>query len=156
MHDTARSRIFGRSANDRRRYRQRTARNQLTPASVTRYAGTVHLTSSDPRAVLPAPPRRLAVLGNAAGTTARAYGHYFPRTAIDAVEIDPKVTLFPSGDGAYNLRVALDVQLPSVADPAIARELVAGAHQVCPYSNATRGNIEVALSANGQALEPRE
>jgi spermidine synthase len=46
----------------------------------------------DPRAVLPAPPRRLAVLGNAAGTTARGYGHYFPRTAIDAVEIDPKVT----------------------------------------------------------------
>jgi spermidine synthase len=46
----------------------------------------------DPRAVLAAPPRRLAILGNAAGTTARAYGHYFPSTAIDAVEIDRDVT----------------------------------------------------------------
>ncbi|MFN8175629.1 MAG: fused MFS/spermidine synthase [Solirubrobacteraceae bacterium] len=47
--------------------------------------------------VLPAaadgrPPRRLAILGNAAGTTARAYGHYLPATAIDAVEIDGELT----------------------------------------------------------------
>ncbi len=34
-------------------------------------------------------PRRIAILGNAAGTTARAYGHYFPATEIDGVEIDP-------------------------------------------------------------------
>ena len=33
-----------------------------------------------------------------------------------------------------------------------AAEIVAAAHQVCPYSNATRGNIDVALSANGQRL----
>ena len=46
----------------------------------------------DPRTALRAPPARLAILGNAAGTTARAYGHYFPRTAIDAVEIDPRLT----------------------------------------------------------------
>jgi spermidine synthase len=46
----------------------------------------------DPFAALRAAPRRIAVLGNAGGTTARAYGHYFPRAAIDAVEIDPKVT----------------------------------------------------------------
>jgi spermidine synthase len=46
----------------------------------------------DPFSVLRTPPRRLAILGNAGGTTARAYGHYFPRAAIDAVEIDPKVT----------------------------------------------------------------
>ena len=45
-----------------------------------------------PFAVMSRPPARLAILGNAGGTTARAYGHYFPRTAIDAVEIDPKVT----------------------------------------------------------------
>jgi spermidine synthase len=45
-----------------------------------------------PFAVLRRPPARIAVLGNAGGTTARAYGHYFPRTAIDAVEIDSKVT----------------------------------------------------------------
>jgi spermidine synthase len=39
-----------------------------------------------------APPRRMAILGNAAGTTARAYGHYFPETEIDGVEIDAKLT----------------------------------------------------------------
>jgi spermidine synthase len=37
-------------------------------------------------------PRRIAILGNAAGTVARAYGHYFPRTAVDAVEIDGELT----------------------------------------------------------------
>jgi spermidine synthase len=46
----------------------------------------------DPRTVLHQPPGRLAILGNAAGTTARAYGHYFPDTRIDAVEIDGKVS----------------------------------------------------------------
>jgi len=40
----------------------------------------------------PAPPRRIAILGNAAGTTARAYGHYFPGTRVDAVEIDGALT----------------------------------------------------------------
>jgi lipoyl-dependent peroxiredoxin len=46
----------------------------------------------------------------------------------------------------------LDVTLPQVADAAEAVRIVAGAHQVCPYSNATRGNIEVKLTANGQPV----
>jgi spermidine synthase len=37
-------------------------------------------------------PRSVAILGNAAGTTARAYGHYFPRTRVDGVEIDGALT----------------------------------------------------------------
>jgi spermidine synthase len=37
------------------------------------------------------PPRRIAILGNAGGTTARAYAHFFPATRIDTVEIDPKL-----------------------------------------------------------------
>jgi spermidine synthase len=45
-----------------------------------------------PFAVLDRPPRRMAILGNAAGTVARAYGHYFPRTQIDGVEIDGELT----------------------------------------------------------------
>ena len=45
-----------------------------------------------PFAVQPRPPRAVAILGNAAGTTARALGHYFPRTRVDAVEIDPELT----------------------------------------------------------------
>jgi spermidine synthase len=44
-----------------------------------------------PFAGLAEPPSRVAILGNAAGTVARAYGHYFPATRIDAVEIDPEL-----------------------------------------------------------------
>jgi spermidine synthase len=51
----------------------------------------------DGHLVLPAaasarPPRRIAILGNAAGTVARAFGHFFPKTAVDAVEIDAELT----------------------------------------------------------------
>jgi spermidine synthase len=51
----------------------------------------------DGHLVLPAaarrqPPERIAILGNAAGTVARAFGHYFPATAVDAVEIDGELT----------------------------------------------------------------
>jgi spermidine synthase len=38
------------------------------------------------------PPRSVAILGNAAGTTARAYGHFFPHARVDGVEIDPALT----------------------------------------------------------------
>jgi spermidine synthase len=38
------------------------------------------------------PPRRIAILGNAAGTIAREYGHFWPRTEVDGVEIDPKLS----------------------------------------------------------------
>ncbi len=40
----------------------------------------------------PDPPRRVAILGNAAGTTARAYGELFPGTRVDGVEIDPELS----------------------------------------------------------------
>ena len=39
-----------------------------------------------------APPRRVAILGNAAGTTARAYEEFFPDTRVDGVEIDPELS----------------------------------------------------------------
>ena len=45
-----------------------------------------------PFAVRDSAPERIAILGNAAGTTARAYGHYFPQTEVDGVEIDAKLT----------------------------------------------------------------
>ncbi len=45
-----------------------------------------------PFAAATRPPRAVAILGNAAGTTARALGRYFPHTTVDAVEIDPELT----------------------------------------------------------------
>jgi lipoyl-dependent peroxiredoxin len=63
--------------------------------------------------------------------------------------IDSEVSLSPDGKGGFLLAVGLDVTLPSIEDSATAVELVRAAHAVCPYSNATRGNIEVTLTANG-------
>jgi lipoyl-dependent peroxiredoxin len=68
------------------------------------------------------------------------------------VLIDSKVSLSPDGKGGFGLSVELDVSLPSVEDAATAKELVEAAHKICPYSNATRGNIDVKLTANGQAV----
>jgi Ohr subfamily peroxiredoxin len=69
------------------------------------------------------------------------------------VAIESAVSLLPDGKGGFKLEVGLDVTLPSVSDAANAAELVSAAHKVCPYSNATRGNIDVALTANGQAVD---
>jgi Ohr subfamily peroxiredoxin len=67
--------------------------------------------------------------------------------------IESAVSLLPDGKGGFKLEVGLDVTLPSVSDPAAAVELVSAAHRVCPYSNATRGNIDVALTANGKPVD---
>nr|WP_281168301.1 organic hydroperoxide resistance protein [Nocardioides insulae] len=48
-------------------------------------------------------------------------------------------------NGGFGLAVELDVSLPQV-DAETARKAVEAAHQVCPYSNATRGNIDVTLN----------
>ncbi|MFZ0171787.1 MAG: organic hydroperoxide resistance protein [Acidimicrobiales bacterium] len=68
------------------------------------------------------------------------------------VTIDSAVSLLPTGDGGFKLAVTLDVSIPSVTDQDVAAELVRGAHQVCPYSNATRGNIDVELLLGGHSL----
>ena len=70
----------------------------------------------------------------------------------DAV-IESRVSLHPNDSRGFELSVELDVTLPSVEDAAQAVELVKAAHHVCPYSNATRGNITVALTANGQPVD---
>jgi len=49
------------------------------------------------------------------------------------------------GDGGYFLRARLNVTVPGV-DRAVAQQLVEAAHGICPYSKATRGNIEVSTS----------
>jgi lipoyl-dependent peroxiredoxin len=71
---------------------------------------------------------------------------------VGDVAIDSKVKLRTGEDRSFVIAVELQVSLPSIADED-AVELVRAAHGVCPYSNATRGNIEMALSANGTAVD---
>lgn len=59
-------------------------------------------------------------------------------------KIDGEVGIGPMGD-AFGIEVTLNVSLPGM-DQSEAEDLVAKAHQVCPYSNATRGNIDVTLN----------
>ena len=66
--------------------------------------------------------------------------------------IDARVNLHPTEERGFALSVEMDVTLPAVADAGTARELVEYAHRVCPYSNATRGNIDVTITANGEAI----
>jgi osmotically inducible protein OsmC len=70
----------------------------------------------------------------------------------DDVSIVSRVDFGPAADRSYTIAVALDVTLAQLDDDR-AVEVVEAAHQVCPYSNATRGNIDVALSANGRRVE---
>jgi lipoyl-dependent peroxiredoxin len=74
------------------------------------------------------------------------------RMDLGEVSIDSSVSLITTEDRGFTVGVELDVTLPSVDDAEQAKSIVAAAHQVCPYSNATRGNIEVTLSANGQPV----
>ena len=73
------------------------------------------------------------------------------RRRIDTgtTRIDSLVELHSNDDGTFRIEVALDVTIPAVHDTDLAHSLVEEAHQVCPYSNALRGNVDVALSANG-------
>jgi lipoyl-dependent peroxiredoxin len=74
------------------------------------------------------------------------------RAEVGDVSIDSRVSLFPTEERGFKLAADLDVTLPQVTDSEQAKRIVAAAHQVCPYSNATRGNVEVALSVNGEQL----
>jgi osmotically inducible protein OsmC len=56
--------------------------------------------------------------------------------------------------GGLGLTAALDLEAPGIS-PADAAELMEGAHEACPYSRATRGNIDVTLTVSGAAVERR-
>jgi Ohr subfamily peroxiredoxin len=73
------------------------------------------------------------------------------KLAADDVSIDSRVDFGPAEDRSFAIAVALDVTLPGF-DEEQAAEIVRAAHHVCPYSNATRGNIDVELTANGRAV----
>jgi lipoyl-dependent peroxiredoxin len=99
-------------------------------------------------------PEELFAVGYAAcfegalGTVARR-----AREETGDVAIDSKVMLVTTDERGFTVAVELAVTLPSLSDAAKAAELVRAAHKVCPYSIATRGNIDVILSANGQTVD---
>jgi osmotically inducible protein OsmC len=98
-------------------------------------------------------PEQLFAIGyaacfeNALGTVARRQ-----RVELGEVSIDSRVSLVAAAERTYALAVELHVTLPEADDSDAARALVAAAHRVCPYSNATRGNIDVTITVNGQPL----
>ena len=64
---------------------------------------------------------------------------------VSGSEVSASVGIGATDSGGFGLTVDLDVSLPALS-PDAAEDLVAKAHEVCPYSNATRGNIDVNLS----------
>ncbi|WP_445276648.1 organic hydroperoxide resistance protein [Streptomyces sp. DSM 41033] len=66
---------------------------------------------------------------------------------ISGSTVTASVSIGKTEAGGFGLEVAISASIPNV-DPATAQALVEKAHQVCPYSNATRGNIKVELSVN--------
>jgi lipoyl-dependent peroxiredoxin len=97
-------------------------------------------------------PEELFAVGYAACFES-ALGAVARRRQLEAgdIAIDSEVSLHPNEDRGFQLGVVLAVNLPSIEDEETAVELVKAAHLVCPYSNATRGNVEVTLTANGAA-----
>jgi osmotically inducible protein OsmC len=72
---------------------------------------------------------------------------------LGEVSIASSVSLITTEERGYTISVELDVTVPGLdADAAV--EVVRAAHQVCPYSNATRGNIDVDIEVTGGPHRP--
>ncbi|MET9394741.1 MULTISPECIES: organic hydroperoxide resistance protein [unclassified Streptomyces] len=80
-----------------------------------------------------------ACFGSALGLVGRQ-----AKVDVSDAAVTAEVSIGKQGEG-FGLAVTLRVELPDSVDEATGRKLVDQAHQVCPYSNATRGNIDVDL-----------
>jgi peroxiredoxin, Ohr subfamily len=91
-------------------------------------------------------PEQLFALGYAScfGQAVRVVGGQ-EHVAIKDVKVRSEVTLGKTDAGGFGLAVKLTVHVPGV-EHAKAEKIVHAAHQICPYSNATRGNIDVQLT----------
>ena len=100
-------------------------------------------------------PEQLFAVGYAACFEG-ALGVVGRREKVDLgeVSIESEVGLITTENRGFNVAVGLNVSLPGITDDEQAVAIVAAAHEVCPYSNATRGNVEVTLTANGKVVTP--
>lgn len=98
-------------------------------------------------------PEQLFAVGYAACFQSALLGVAKGR-GLDASEstITARVGIGPTGHGGFGLTVALDLHAPHL-ERSDAEELMARAHERCPYSNATRDNVGVTLTVDGKALE---
>jgi osmotically inducible protein OsmC len=71
------------------------------------------------------------------------------RVDVSESAITAKVGLGVVEGGAFNIVVELEAELPGI-DAAQAHRLLEAAHEVCPYSNATRGNVDVTLTLHDE------
>jgi Ohr subfamily peroxiredoxin len=69
------------------------------------------------------------------------------KVTIADSSVGGRVQIGPNGEGGYQLAVLLEVVLPGLEHDQ-AQALADAAHQVCPYSNATRGNIDVTITVS--------
>jgi lipoyl-dependent peroxiredoxin len=97
-------------------------------------------------------PEQLFAVGYAACFEG-AIGAVARRMKVDPadVAIDSRVNLHPTEERGFKLSVNLDISLSGVEGDQ-AKQLIDAAHHVCPYSNATRGNIDVTITINGEPL----
>ena len=72
------------------------------------------------------------------------------KVALKSAPVTAQVGIGPNQQGGFALTVSLAATLELPQQQAL--ELVKVAHQVCPYSNAVRGNIDVEVTVNGEAL----
>ena len=93
-------------------------------------------------------PEQLFAMGYAAcfGSAVAAVAREQKKT-VGEITVDSHVTL-RKGDDGFKLAVELDVAIASTPKPEI-EELIKAAHQMCPYSKAISGNVDVTLKAKG-------
>ena len=97
-------------------------------------------------------PEQLFALGYAACFQSAVLGVGRGRNLdTTGLQITSTVGIGPLDSGDFGLQVSLDLNAPKITVEE-ARELMLRAHQRCPYSNATRGNIAVSLSVSGQRI----
>ena len=93
-------------------------------------------------------PEQLFAAGYAACLHSALHAVARAKTA-DVVDssVGGRVQIGPNGEGGFQLAVLLEVVIPNLAHDE-AQALADAAHQVCPYSNATRGNIDVTITVS--------